>query len=159
MAGKYQAFPPFPGCAVSVLWGHIWCHSGMLLRLRNTPLAEEVKGSQSLWIKCCFFSKKKKKGSQSQAFLEFQGNRGCLLLRFQIWEIVSTDLSLHGQGQPDLATSTEEGRAEKRSEDKRQRHQKTLGFFWLLLLFDCAVRLAGFQFPRQGLNLGYSCES
>ena len=132
-----------PSLAVSVLWGHIWCHSGMLLRLRNTPLAGEVKGSQS------------------QAFLEFQGNRGCLLLRFQIWEIVSIDLPLHGQGRPDLATSTEEGRAEKWSEDKRQRHQMTPGFFWLLLLllFDCAVWLAGFQFPSQGLNLGYSSEN
>ena len=115
----------------------------MLLRLRNTPLAGEVKGSLS------------------QAFLEFQGNRGCLLLRFQIWEIVSIDLPLHGQGRPDLATSTEEGRAEKWSEDKRQRHQMTPGFFWLLLLllFDCAVWLAGFQFPSQGLNLGYSSEN
>ena len=35
----------------------------------------------------------------------------------------------------------------------------TLGFFWLLLLFDSAVRLAGFQFPSQGLNLGYSGEN
>lgn len=112
----------------------------MLLRLRGTALAGEIEGNQY------------------QAFLEFQGNRGCLLLRFQSREVVSMDLPLHGQGLPDLATSTEEAelRSGVRTRDRGTlEHTRWHGF----LLFDCAVQLAGFQFPTQGSNLGCSSEN